>query len=125
MTTLLYRDETHKILGACHEVYAVMGAGYLEGVYQECLQLKFTERQIPAIAQGEIPLHYKGQQLAQKYRPDFLCFGRIIVEIKATNELSGDHTAQVINYLRGTGMRIGLLINFGHHPGLQFKRIIL
>lgn len=120
----LYADETYKIRGAIFEVYKEMGCGFLEAVYQECLELEFKQLEIPFFAQYEVFLNYKEKQLNQKYKPDFLCFDNIIVEIKAVNELTNIHQAQVINYLKATGIEIGLLVNFGGHPNVEIKRLI-
>ena len=125
MGKLLYEKETGEILGACFEVYREMGCGFLEPVYQDCLAIEFDLRHIPASPQDIIKLMYKGQELQQFYRPDFLCFGKVVVEIKAVSDLLKEHESQLLNYLNATGLRVGLLINFGHHPGLQFKRIVL
>lgn len=124
MSKLLYEEETGRILGACFEVYKQMGCGFLESVYQECLNIELESQNIPTSAQKEIALCYKGRHLSQTYRPDFLCFEKIVVEIKAAAALAGEHEAQVMNYLRATGLKVGLLINFGHYPGMQFKRIV-
>jgi GxxExxY protein len=116
--------ERYKIVGACCEVYNAMGCGFLEAVYQECLRIEFSKQAIPFKAQAPLELSYKGQMLEQKYVPDFTCFEKVIVEIKALKELSDEHRAQVHNYLKATGYRLGLLVNFGHHPKLQYERIV-
>ena len=125
MTDLLYEDESYLIRGAAFEVYKEMGNGYVEPVYQECMEKEFTIRTIPFIAQKEVDLCYKGEPLEQRYKPDFICFEKIIVELKAVKKLTDEHMAQVMNYLKATGMRLGLLINFGHYPGIQIERIVL
>lgn len=122
--TFLYSDETYKIRGAIFEVYNEMGCGFLEAVYQECLELEFKRKGIPFFTQYEISLSYKEEELSKKYKPDFLCFDNIIVEIKAVKELTNEYQAQLINYLKATGMEIGLLINFGSHPNVEIKRLI-
>ena len=121
---LLFEEETYKILGACFEVYKEKGAGFLEPVYQECLELELGIQGIPFVPQVELSLAYKGRPLKQKYIPDFICFGKIIVEIKALSGLSNEHRAQVHNYLKATGFRVGLLVNFGHFPLIEHERII-
>jgi GxxExxY protein len=121
---IIYREESYAIMGACFEVYKEKGCGFLEGVYQECLALEFDLRQIPVIAQYPLALTYKGKALQQKYVPDFICFDKIILEIKAVAQLDEIHRAQVHNYLKSTGYRLGLLVNFGHHPLLQHERIV-
>ena len=124
MMKLIYSDETYKIRGAIFEVYKEIGCGFLEAVYQECLELEFTLQKIPFFAQHDVRLKYKGEILSQKYKPDFLCFDNIIVEIKAVKELNNEHQAQVINYLKATGTEIGLLVNFGSYPNVEIKRLI-
>jgi GxxExxY protein len=121
---IIYREESYAIMGACFEVYKEKGCGFLEGVYQECLALEFALRQIPVGAQFPLTLAYKGQPLQQKYVPDFICYDRIILEIKAVTQIDDVHRAQVHNYLKSTGYRLGLLVNFGHHPLLQHERIV-
>ena len=96
---IIYREESYAIMGACFEVYKEKGCGFLEGVYQECLSVEFALRQIPVIAQFPLALVYKGQPLQQKYVPDFICFDKIILEIKAVTQLDEIHRAQVHNFL--------------------------
>ena len=121
---LLFRDECYRIIGACFEVYKDKGCGFLEPVYQECLAIELDLQQIPNQPQMELTLNYKGQKLVQTYKPDFICFGKIIVEIKAVSDLADEHRAQVHNYLKATGYRLGILVNFGHHPKLEWGRIV-
>jgi GxxExxY protein len=117
-----HRQETYQILGAAMEVYREKGCGFLEGVYQECLVIELGLQQIPFSAKHTIRLTYKGHPLQHVYEPDFLCFDKVVVEIKAVGELGDEHRAQVINYLNATGFDVALLINFGHHPGLEYER---
>jgi len=124
MTGFLYKAEGYKILGACFEVYKEKGCGFLEGVYQECLEIEFELQNIPFISQQKLDLQYKGQSLTQQYIPDFVCYEQIIVEIKAVKELRDEHRAQLFNYLKATGLKVGYLINFGHYPKLEHERII-
>ena len=121
---IVLKEERYKIVGACFEVYNAMGCGFLEAVYQECLGIEFSNQVIPFKAQVPIELSYKGQVLQQKYVPDFICFEKVIVEIKALKDLCDEHRAQVHNYLKATGYRLGLLVNFGQHPKLQYERIV-
>ena len=121
---LLFREEAYRIVGAAMEVYNEKGCGFLEGVYQECLEIELALRAIPADAQLELSLDYKGRPLRQVYRVDVLCFGEIIVEVKAVAALVDEHRAQLLNYLNATGKRLGLPINFGHYPGLEWERIV-
>lgn len=121
---LIYRDECYRIVGACFEVYNEKGCGFLEPVYQECLEIELEYQKIVFAAQEQLRLFYRGRELKQKYIPDFICFGKIIVEIKAVSELVDEHRAQVINYLNATGFQLGLLINFGSHPKLEWERLV-
>lgn len=120
---ILYKDESYRIVGACFEVYNEIGCGFLEAVYQECLELEFGIQNIPFRAQEALTLEYKGETIKQRYAPDFICYEKIILEIKAVKELADEHRAQVHNYLKATGMSLGLLVNFGHYPKLQYERI--
>jgi GxxExxY protein len=125
MTGLIYKEESYKIIGACFEVYKEMGCGFLEPVYQECLEKELTLQGIPFDAQKIVELNYKGQKLDKIYKPDFLCFDKIIIEIKAVSKLNNEFRAQIINYLNATNMRLGLLINFGHFPKIEHERYVL
>jgi len=120
-----FRDECYAIQGAVFEVYREIGCGFLEAVYQECLEKELRLREIPYIAQQELKLFYKGDELRQIYKPDLICFDKIIVELKALREISGEHRSQVLNYLKSTGMKVGLLVNFGCHPKATVERIVL
>jgi GxxExxY protein len=122
---ILYRDECYEIQGAVYEVYREMGCGFLEGVYQECLTKELSKRGIPFSAQQELKLYYKDEPLRQTYIPDFVCHDSIILEIKALATTNGEHKAQVLTYLKATGMRLGLLVNFGCHPKATVERIVL
>src|SRR4051812_19598133 len=112
MNQLVYQDETYRILGACFEVYRDKGCGFLEGVFQECLELEFELQGIPAKAQVPLSLEYKGRPLRQTYIADFICYDKIVVELKAVSKLADEHRAQVQNYLHATKHRVGLLVNF-------------
>jgi GxxExxY protein len=125
MNEIIYRDESYQIMGACFEVYKEKGCGFLEAVYQECLELAFGDGQVSFHAQPSLTLTYKGRPLKQTYTPDFVCGGKIVVEIKAVSALTDEHRAQVHNYLRATGHRLGLLVNFGHFPKVESERIVL
>lgn len=125
MEGLLHEDETYQIRGAIYEVYREMGCGFLEAVYQECLEKELAGRKVPFVARAELHLSYKGQRLQQSYFPDLICYGAIVVELKAVSELVPAHRAQVMNYLKGTGLRLGLLVNFGAYPGVVIDRIVL
>jgi GxxExxY protein len=125
MTPLKYEAESYRIRGAVFEVYKEMGSGFLEAVYQECLEKEFKKQGIPFVSQRDLYLRYKGEPLTQTYRPDFICFGMIIVELKAVKEITNEHRAQIHNYLKATGLDLGLLANFGHYPLAEIVRIIL
>ena len=125
MGQLVYAEETFAIRGAVFEVYRIMGCGFLEPVYQECLEKEFRHRGIPFLAQEELKLTYKEEPLEQIYKPDFICFGKIIVELKAAKEIAPEHKAQLINYLKATQMKLGLLVNFGSYPRAEIERMVL
>jgi GxxExxY protein len=122
---IVYAQESYKIVGAAFEVYNKMGHGFLEAVYQECLELEFRKRGIPYEREKEIKIYYDGQELKQVYRADFVCYGKIIVELKAVSELNEAHHAQVYNYLHATGMKLGILLNFGNSEELEKDRIVI
>ncbi len=120
---LIFKNECYAIIGACFEVYKDKGCGFHEPVYQECLSIEFQYCRIPAIPQPELSLAYRGRILAQKYFPDFLCYEKIIVELKAVTQLVDEHRAQLLNYLKAGSFELGLLVNFGHYPKLEYERI--
>jgi GxxExxY protein len=122
---IIYEAESYKIMGACFEVYRMMGRGFLEAVYQECLEIEFAQRGIPFVAQHRLPIIYKGQTLTQFYKADFVCYDKIIVEVKAVSRLINEHRAQAIHYLRATGMKLGILVNFCAKPELEHDRLVL
>ena len=120
---MLHRNqESYAINGAAMHVYNTLGIGFLEAVYQEALALEFTKRGIPFEREKELKIYYDGQELKTTYRADFVCYGDIIVELKAVSELDDSHRSQVYNYLKATGFKLGLLYNFGHADGLQYER---
>jgi GxxExxY protein len=121
---VLFKEESYRIMGACFEVYNVKGCGFLEPVYQDCLQIEFRLQNIPAIPKAAFPMEYKGEPIGQHFEPDFLCFHEIVVELKAVSQLVEKHRAQVMNYLKATQKRLGLLVNFSSHPKLEYERIV-
>jgi GxxExxY protein len=116
-------SETYAIIGAAMDVQKELGNGFLEAVYQDALEVEFNRQGIPFLREYSIPVSYKGCVLGTPYRSDFLCFESIIVELKATKALSEIEDAQVIHYLKATGLCRALLINFGS-PRLEYKRLV-
>ncbi len=125
MTRLIYPEESYAIIGACFDVYKNMGCGFLEAVYQECLEIELKIQRIPFTSQLKLNLKYYDHELKQCFIPDLLCYEKIIVELKAVSTLVDEHRAQILNYLHATKLNLGLLINFGHYPKLQYERYIL
>jgi GxxExxY protein len=123
MSDLIYKEDTFRIMGVCFEVYKEKGCGFLEPVYQECLEMELAFRGIAFVSKKPLALTYKGRPLKSTYEPDFICLDRIILEIKAVSALADEHRAQVLNYLTATGYKLGLLVNFGHFPLLEWERI--
>ena len=121
--SILYKDECYLIQGAVFEVYKEMGCGFLEAVYQECMEMELRNRGVPFERQVELPLSYKSNRLKQVYIPDLICYGKIIVELKAVKEIAPEHKAQLLNYLKATDLKLGLLINFGSYPKAQIIRM--
>ena len=122
MGNLLFEEEPFAIRGGVFEVYRELGCGFLEAVYQECLERELRAKGIPFRSQPELTLNDKGQRLQQTYKPDLICYGQIILERKAVKDISPEHKAQVINCLKATNLKLGLLINFGSHPKVQIER---
>lgn len=123
--TLIYPQECYAIIGAAMQVYNTLGSGFLEAVYQEALEIEFQKRNIPYEREKELRISYREVELKQTYRADYVCYGKIIVELKAVHELDDVHRAQVINYLHITQCKLGILLNFGHPDELQFERLVL
>ncbi len=115
--------ETYAVIGAAMKVHSFLGCGFLEQVYQEALAIEFYRRQIPFVREVKLPIFYAGVQLNTFYQADFICYGRLIVELKALSSLSGNKQAQVINYLKASGLHRALLINFGG-SSLHYERIV-
>ena len=122
---IIYKEESYIIQGAIFEVYREMGGCFLEAVYQECLEKELGRLGIPFQPQVQLALTYKNERLIQTYKPDFICYGKIIIELKAVKEIGDEHRAQMINYLKATGIKLGLLVNFGHYPKATIERIVL
>jgi GxxExxY protein len=122
---ILFKEESFAIMGACFNVYNDKGCGFLEPVYQECTEIELAFQKIPAEPQKKLDLFYRDQKLEHFYQPDFICFGKIIVELKAVDKITDAHRAQVLNYLNAAGLKLGIIVNFGHHPDLEYERIVL
>jgi GxxExxY protein len=122
---IIYKEESYHILGAAFDVYNKLGHGFLEAVYQEALEIEFQRRNIPYEREKELKIIYDGVELKQTYKADFVCYEKIIVELKAVSELDDAHRSQVYNYLHATGFKLGLLYNFGCSDELEKERIVL
>lgn len=120
----LYEKESYTIRGAVFAAYREMGCGFLEAVYQECLEKELQLRNIPFVSQPEVRLTYKGETLEQTYKPDLICYDSIVVELNAVKEICEIHRAQLHNYLKATGLKLGFLVNFGHYPKATIERIV-
>ncbi|MCC7307591.1 MAG: GxxExxY protein [Acidobacteria bacterium] len=125
MAELIFKDEVYSIVGAMFEVYKTLGTGYLEAVYQEALAVEFGQRGIPFEREHQLSIFYKDVKLQKKYCPDFVCFGQIILELKVLPKMTKIEIAQLINYLKITKMKLGLLANFGSSPQLEWNRYVL
>lgn len=124
MTELIYKQEVYNIIGAAMEVYNQLGSGFLEAIYQEALEIELTERKIPFVSQPELPVNYKGKRLKKYYVSDFFIYDKILVEIKSIKRLTSIEEAQLINQLKITQSKVGLLINFGANAKLEWKRMV-
>ena len=122
---IILQEESYKIVGAAFKVYNKLGHGFLESVYQEALEIEFKRQGIPNEREKELKIQYDGIELKQTYKADFVCFGKIIVELKAVSVIDDAHRSQVYNYLHATGYKLGLLLNFGYPDGLEHERIVI
>lgn len=125
MRELLWKDEVFTIVGAAMEVHCEFGPGFLEGVYHEAMELELSRREVPFVSQKPLSVWYKGQRLSKEYIADLFCFGKIIVELKAMEKLGGKAQAQLLNYLKASRCPVGVLINFGSHGQLEWKRFVM
>ena len=123
MNDIILKDESYKVIGACMAVHNELGSGFLEAVYQEALEEELKLREIPYVREKQLEIYYKNKPLAKKYQADFICYGEIIVELKALSALDSSHKSQLINYLKATKLRVGLLVNFGQ-ISLESKRVV-
>ncbi len=124
MTELIYKDEVFAIVGAAIEVHRVLGSGFLEAVYQEAMEIETASRKISYVSQQILQIQYKQHTLKKEYIADMVCFEKIIVEFKALDQLTGKEESQLINYLKATGYKVGVLINFGSNKKLEWKRFV-
>ncbi|AFN74521.1 GTP-binding signal recognition particle [Melioribacter roseus P3M-2] len=124
MVDILYKDESYKIIGLCMEVHNNIGKGFLEIVYKDALELEFSSCNVPFEREKEYEVNYKGIILPHKFYADFVVYNKIILEIKSISEIANEHIAQTLNYLKVSGCKLGLLVNFGK-LSLQYKRILL
>lgn len=124
MTELVLKQEIYEIVGAAIEVYWRLGRGFLEPIYQEAIEIELGRRAIPFEARKKLTIKYKGQALRKKYIPDLFCYGQIIAELKVCERLESRQAAQLVNYLKATGCRVGLLINFGSPVRLEWRRYV-
>ena len=122
---ILFRDEVYQIIGCAIEVHKELGNGFLEAVYQEALETELVAKNIPFKSMFPLKIVYKGKHLRKEYIADIVCFDSIILELKALKNLGGNEESQIINYLKVTGLRVGLLINFGSYAKLEWKRFVL
>jgi GxxExxY protein len=121
---LIFKDEVYAIVGAAMEVHNELSGGYLEAVYQEAMEIELADRAIPLVPRQQLRITYKGRTLEKFYIADLVCYGAVLVEIKALDHLSGKEESQILNYLKTTGLRVGVLLNFGNSSGLEWKRFV-
>ncbi|MBI3538378.1 MAG: GxxExxY protein [Chloroflexi bacterium] len=124
MPELLLKDEVYAMIGAAIEVHRELGPGFLEAVYQEAMEIELGLRGIPFVAQQPLKIFYKGSPLKKEYEPDLLCYNKLVVDLKAMDKIGGKEKSQILNYLKVTGFRVGLVINFGSVGKLEWERFI-
>ena len=124
MTELIYKDEVYEIVGAAMDVHRELGCGFLEAVYQEGFLIELIGRKMPFESQKQLPIYYKDKRLEKEYYADVVCYGKIIVELKALDRLTPKEESQILNYLKASRLKVGVLINFGA-PSLEWKRFVL
>jgi len=122
--SIIFKEESYRILGACFAVYNDKGCGFLEALFHECLEIEFDCESIPFRSKSPLTLTYRGRMLTQTFQPDFVCFDKILLEIKAVSNLTDEHRAQVMNYHAASRYDLGLLVNFGHYPKVEHERFI-
>ncbi len=124
MAEIIYENESYKIIGACIEVHKELGCGFLEAVYREALAIEFRNHGIPFEQEKSVDIYFKSIKLNKKYIADFICYDKIVLELKALSKITTEHESQLLNYLKATGLKLGILINFGE-KSLKYKRLIL
>lgn len=121
---IIAKKESYEIMGACFEVFAEMGNGLVEPIYHECLIEELSRRKVPFLHEANVPVYYKEKKLSRCCRLDFLCFEKVIVELKSVKYLDDSHRSQVHSYLRATGLELALLVNFGTPNEVEWERIV-
>ena len=121
--TIILKEESFNIIGAAMEVHGIVGCGFTEPLYQEAFEEELRLREIPYVREKTFSYSYKGKVLSKSFRPDFICYDKVIVELKTVDEFTDEHFAQVLNYLKATDLELGLLINFGN-KSLEYRRIL-
>jgi GxxExxY protein len=121
----LFKQEGYNLMGAAFEVYNEMGSGFLEEVYQECMEMELEMRKVPFVAQAELGLTYKDRPLKKRYKPDLVAYGGVVAELKAVKQLTKTETSQLVNYMKSSKTEVGYLINFGNPERLEWQRFIL
>jgi len=124
MNDLILKEEVYEIIGAAIEVHRELGPGFLEAVYQEAMEMELKDKATPFKAQEPLKISYKGNLLGKEYVADLICYGQVVVELKALDRLTGKEQSQLLNYLKATGLPVGLLINFGSTEKLEWKRFV-
>ena len=121
---LLFKDECYGIYGCIYSVYKKLGVGFLEGVYQEALEIELRRKNIPFVSKQELEILYDGIPLTGKYIADIVCYEKIIIELKSVSKINNQHKAQLMNYMAATGFKLGLLVNFNNYPKSEIIRIV-
>jgi len=124
-TNILFGEECYQIYNAIYEVHNYLGNGYLESVYQESLEFEFIKQKIPFETQKMFKIHYKDKILSRYFIADIVCFDKILLELKAISKINNEHKAQLINYLKASRIKLGLLVNFGTYPKVEIIRIVV
>jgi len=121
---IFLKNECFRIYGCIFTVYKKLGSGFLEAVYQEALEIELRQNNIPFVSQQELKISYNGIFLGSKYIADIVCFNKIIIELKAVSKINEQHKAQLLNYLKATGYKLGLLVNFNSYPKVDIIRMV-